>query len=186
MQGNKMTTSEAQPSPMDALPGAEQFFAAPASPKVRNQALEAAKKRTEALLQVDPDYRLALLESPPWNFTTDHLRQVNRVLDEFLDAASRGQIRDLAAQCAEKETSPDATAKQWFTEMGCSRLLQLLDQTDLPDRMIVACCAWLETHDVSHGAYLLHQSRTMPQTGFADFKQTPEEQEADLRFVNAT
>ena len=52
--------------------------------------------------------------------------------------------------------------------------------------MVVACCAWLEIHDVSHGAYLLHQSRTMPKPDFADFKQTPEEREADLRFANFT
>ena len=52
--------------------------------------------------------------------------------------------------------------------------------------MVVACCAWLEIHDVSHGAHLLHQSRTMPKPDFANFKQTPEEREADLRFANFT
>lgn len=185
-KGNTMTTSEAQPDPIEALPGAEQFLAAPATLEARKQAPEAAKKRIEALLQVDPDCRLALMESPPWNFNTDHLRQVNKVLDEFLDTAARGQIRDLVAQCAPKGASPSIIAKQWFSETGCNRLPQLLDQTVLPDRMIVACYAWLETHNVSHGACLLQQIRAMPKTDFADFKQTPEEREADLRFVNAT
>ena len=181
-----MTTSQAQPSPIDALPGAEYFLAAPGNPEAWKCAQEGSKERIEALLQVDPDYRLALLESPPWNFTTEHLRQVNRVFDKLLDARGRAQIRDLVAQGAPEGVSPDTIAKQWFIEKGCNLLLELLDETDLPDRMAVACCAWLEIHDVSHGAHLLHQSRTMQKPDFADFKQTPEEREADLRFANFT
>ena len=181
-----MTTSQAQPSPIDALPGAEHFLAAPGNPEAWKCAQEDSRERIEALLQVDPDYRLALLESPPWNFTTEHLRQVNRVFDKLIDARGRAQIRDLVAQGAPEGVSPDTIAKQWFIEKGCNRLLELLDETDLPDRMAVACCAWLEIHDVSHGDHLLHQSRTMPTPDFADFKQTPEEREADLRFANFT
>ena len=145
-----------------------------------------ARAHINALLQVDPDDRLALLESPPWNFTTDHLRQVNGVFDKLLDAPARAQIRDLVAQGAPEGASPDTIAKQWFMEIGYNRLLELLDETDLPDRMVVACCAWLEIQDVSHGAHHLHQIRTMPKPDFTDFKQTPEEREADLRFANFT
>ena len=123
---------------------------------------------------------------PPWNLTTDHLRQVNGVFEKLLDAPARTQIRDLVAQGAPEGASPATIAKQWFMEIGCNRLLELLDETDLPDRMVVACCAWLEIHDASHGAYLLHQSRTMPKPDFVNFKQTPEEREADLRFANFT
>ena len=181
-----MTTSQTQPSPIDALPGAEHFLSAPSSPEARKCALEDSRERIEDLLQVDPDDRLALLESPPWSFSTDHLRQVNRVFDELLDAPARAQIRDLVAQDAPEAASPDTIAKQWFIEKGCNRLLELLDETDLPDRMVVACCAWLEIHGVTHGAHLLHNSRTMPKPDFANFKQTPEEREADLRFANFT
>ena len=181
-----MTTSETQPSPIDALPGTEHFLAAPGNPEARKCAQEDSRARIEALLQVDPDYRLALLESLPWSFSTDHLRQVNRVFNGLLDAPARAQIRDLVAQGTPEGASPDTIAKQWFIDKGCNRLLELLDETDLPDRMVVACCAWLETRDVSHGAHLLHHSRTMPKHDFADFKQTPEEREADLRFANFT
>ena len=90
-------------------------------------------------------------------------------------APARAQIRDLVAQDAPEAASPDTIAKQWFIEKGCNRLLELLDETDLPDRMVVACCAWLEIHDVSHGAHLLHNSRTTPKPDFANFTQTPEE-----------
>ena len=181
-----MTTSQTQPSPNDALPRAEHFLAAPGNPEALRRAPEDSRERINALLQVDPDDRLALLESPPWNFTTDHLRQVNRVFDELLDVPARAQIRDLVAQGAPEGASPELIAKQWFIEKGCNRLLELLDETDLPDRMVVACCAWLEIHDVSQGAHLLHNSRTMPISDFANFKQTPEEREADLRFANFT
>ena len=181
-----MTTSQTQPNPIEALPGAEHFLAPPISPEERKYAPEDSRERIEALLQVDPDYRLALLESPPWNFTTVHLTQVNRVFDELLDAPARAHIGDLVAQGAPEAASSGTIAKQWFIEKGCNRLLQLLDETDLPDRMVVACCAWLEIHDVTHGAHLLHNSRTTPKPDFANFKQTPEEREADLRFANLT
>ena len=92
----------------------------------------------------------------------------------------------LSPKAREGSFPPTTIAKQWFMEIGCNRLLELLDETDLPDRMVVACCAWLEIHDVSRGAHLLHQSRTMPKPDFANFKQTQEEREADLRFANFT
>ena len=181
-----MMTSQTQPSPIDVLPGAEHFLAAPGNPEARKYATEDSRTRINALLQVDPDDRLALLESPPWNFTSDHLRKVNAVFEKLLDAPARAHIGDLVAQGAPEGASPNTIAKQWFIEIGCNRLFELLDETDLPDLMVVACCAWLEIHDVSHGAHLLHQSRTMSKPDFANFKQTPEEREADLRFANFT
>ena len=93
-----MTTSQTQPSPIDALPGAEHFLAAPGNPEALRRAPEDSRERIEALLQVDPDDRLALLESPPWNFTTDHLRQVNGVFEKLLGAPARAQIRDLVVR----------------------------------------------------------------------------------------
>ena len=59
-----MTTSQTQPSPIDALPGAEYFLAAPGNPDAQKCAPEDSRERINALLQVDPDDRLALLESP--------------------------------------------------------------------------------------------------------------------------
>ena len=56
--------SQTQPSPIDALPGAEYFLAAPGNPEARKCATEDSRERINALLQVDPDDRLALLESP--------------------------------------------------------------------------------------------------------------------------
>ena len=123
----------------------------------------------------------------PWSFSTDHLRQVNRSLQRAPGCPCESPNQRPCCPSASPEgASPDTIAKQWFIDKGCNRLLELLDETDLPDRMVVACCAWLETRDVSHGAHLLHHSRTMPKHDFADFKQTPEEREADLRFANFT
>ena len=53
--------------------------------------MAAARRRAEALLRTDPDERLAHMESPEWGFSADHLRQVNRVMDAFLDGAARGE-----------------------------------------------------------------------------------------------
>jgi len=46
------------------------------------------------------------MESPEWSFSADHLGQVNRVMDGFLDVAARREMRRLAAQCLEEDGSP--------------------------------------------------------------------------------
>ena len=71
------------------LPWAERFYASAGVPVTKEAAAAAARQRAEALFYTDPDERLAYMESPEWNFSDDHLRQVNRVMDEFLDVTAR-------------------------------------------------------------------------------------------------
>ena len=54
-----------------------------------------ARHRAEALFSMDPDERLAYMESPEWGFSADHLRQVNHVMDAFLDVGARREVRRL-------------------------------------------------------------------------------------------
>lgn len=118
-------------------------------------------------------------------FRNDHLRQVNRVMDAFLDGAARQDVRRLAAQCLEEDGSPHHVVGQWFTEARCDRLRDLLNATEVPDHLLVACYAWLEVHELAQAAYLLAKNRRLPQPDFSNFSQTPEEIEGDLRFVDA-
>ena len=164
---------------------AEKFYRPHGEQATREAAIEATRYRAEALLDTDPDERLARMESAEWGFTTEHLKQVNRVMDAFLNAPARQEIRNLANECLQEGKSPLGIAGQWFTKDGCERLQELLDATDVPDILLVACYAWLEIHELGQAAYLLAESRKLPQPDFTNFNQNAEEIEADLRFVNA-
>ena len=146
--------------------------------------MAAARRRAKALFNTDPDERLAYMESPEWGFSADHLRQVNGVMDAFLDGAVRREVRRLAARCLEEDSSPHNVAGQWFTEGRYDRLRELLDQAEVPDRLLVACYAWLEVHELAQAAYMLAKNRRLSQPDFGNFSQTPKEIEGDLRFVD--
>ena len=164
---------------------AERFLAMSGAPVKKVAALAAARHRAVALFQTSADERLAYMESPQWGFSADHLLQVNGVMDEFLDLSARREVRQLAAHCLEEDGSPPSIADQWFTEERFDELRDLLDTTNVPDRLLVACYAWLEVHELAQAAYLLAQNRKLPQPDFTNFSQTPDEIEGDLRFINA-
>ena len=180
-----MTISSTILEPSVSLRWAEKFRPSDGAPTTKEAAIAAARHRAEALLRTDPDERLAYMESPEWSFSVDHLGQVNRVIDVFLDAAARQEVRRLAAQFLEEDGSPHNVAGQWFTEERYDRLRELLDATEVPDQLLVACYAWLEVHELAQAAYLLAKNRRLPQPDFSNFSQTPEEIEGDLRFVDA-
>ena len=171
--------------PSDTPWWAERFFPVSGAPVKRVEALADARHRAEALFHTDADERLAYLESPEWGFSADHLRQGNGVMDKFLDVSARREVRQIAAQCLAKDGSQHNVAGRWFTEEKFDELRDLLDTTEVPDRLLVACYAWLEVHELAQAAYLLAQNRKLPQPDFSNFKQTPDEMEGDLRFINA-
>ena len=141
--------------------------------------------RWNALTRTDPDYRLTLLMSDDWGFNTDHIRQVNRVLDEFLDTSSKREIRRIAAQVLAAEKSPQDIVDQWFTDEQRHRLRRLVDDMEVPDKLMVAFYARLEVHKAAEAAYLLQMHRGRPRPDFDSIFRTPEERADDLRWANA-
>ena len=164
---------------------AERFYSLSGAPVTREEALAAAHRRAEALIGIDPDERLAYVESPEWGFNTDHHRQVNRVMDEYLDGTARREVRRHAGQCLQEGSSPHGIAGQWFTEEKYNVLRDLLDTTEVLDQLLVACYAWLEVHELAQAAYLLAKNHKLPQPDFSNSSQTPEEIKGNLRFINA-
>ena len=152
----------------------------------REEAIQATRHRAEILAEMDPDDRLACMEAEPWNFNTDHLRQVNRITQEFLDNPARRRLRETAARCLQEGKPPYEIASQWFTEEEFDRLNQLISETEIPDRLLALCYVWLEVHETSQAAYLIAKQRETPGPDFAEFTQTPKESTEDLRFTNAT
>ena len=185
LRKNIMTIPSTMLEPSASLSWAEKFHPYDGAPVTRAAAMAAARLRAEALLRTDPDERLAYMESSEWSFSIDHLRQVNRAMDAFLDASSRREVRRLAVQCLDEDGSPHNVAGQWFTEERYDRFRELLDATEVPDQLLVACYAWLEVHELAQAAYLLAQNRRLPQPDFSNFSQTPGQIEADLRSVDA-
>ena len=171
--------------PSALLPWAERFHTSAGVPVTKEAATAAARHRAEALFHTDPDERLAYMESAEWNFSVDHLRQVTRVMDELLDVSARREVRRLAAQRLETDGSPHTVAGQWFTDERYDQLHELLDTTEVPDQLLVACYAWLEVHELAQAAYLLAKNHRLRQPDFSSFSQTPEEIEGDLRSVDA-
>lgn len=180
-----MSTSTAQFDPALNRRRAEKIHMLGQPMRGVETALAAAEARLAALVQIDPDHRLSYLMSDAWGFNTDHIRQVNRVVDEFLDTMSRREIRRVAAQALSADKSPQAIVDQWFTEEQRNRLRQSLDHTEVPDRLMTACYAWLEALGAAEAARLLHLHRSRPRPDFDGFTQTPEERAEDLRSVNA-
>ena len=101
-----MTLPATMLEPSAAVPWAERFYPPSGAPDTKGEAMAAAHHRAAALFHTDPDERLAYMESPEWGFSADHLRQVNRVMEEFLDVTARREVRRLADQCAAEDTSP--------------------------------------------------------------------------------
>ncbi len=179
-----MSTSTAQFDPALNRQRAEKIYMLGQHMRGAETALAATEARLGALVRIEPDHRLSCLMSDPWGFNTNHIRQVNRVVDEFLDTISRREIRRIAAQALSADKSPQAILDQWFTEEQRGRLRGFLDNTEVPDRLMMACYAWLEALRAAEAARLLHLHHSRPRPDFDGFTQTPEERAEDLRSVN--
>ena len=181
----RMSTTTIGIDPMLNRQRAEKIHMLSQPPSTAETTISAAETRLDALIRIDPDDRLSFLMSKEWGFNTDHVRQVNRVVGEFLDTISKREIRRIAAQTLAAENPPQAIVDQWFTEEQRNRLRQFLDVTEVPDDLIVGCYAWLEAYRVAEAACLLHRHRSRPRPDFDSLVRTPEEREEDLRWANA-
>lgn len=163
---------------------AEKFSNSQETSTSKENAKEAVKLRAEALAEADADDRLTLLESPEWEFDEEHLRQVNTVLDAFIDSAARQQLREMAKHCLDRDDHPFTIAQKWLTEERFERLGEMVSHTTVPDPLITFCYAWLEVFETAMAIYLLESHRRMPQPDFENFEHTPEDHEADRKFAN--
>ena len=154
------------------------------TPASNAEVREGLKLRMNLLMSTDPDERLTLLESAQWQFNEEHLRQVNTIVETFIDATARQQIREMAKQCLDRDDKPFTIVNKWLTEERSEILGQMVHQTTVPDRMITFCYAWLELHEKVMAIHALETYRRMPKPDFENFEQTPEEREADRRFVD--
>ena len=72
----------------------------------------------------------------------------------------------------------------WLTATETQRLIDLIRDTDIPDPTLAVCYAISEVHELAHAVFFIQRERTHRKTDFTSINQTPEEVDADLRFVN--
>ena len=75
--------------PAGRLQWAESIYTLSTPRAMTETPVAAVRLRLDALARVHLDDRLSLLQTGEWGFDTDHIRQVNRVLDDFLNLPSR-------------------------------------------------------------------------------------------------
>ena len=154
-------------------------------PSMAEATIASYQARLDALAKAHPDDRLSFLMSAECDFNTDHIRQVTRVADEFLDTSAKRRVRELAGQALDDGESPQTAVDQWFTDEQRGRLRHILNSLEVPDTFLVACHLWLKVHDTARASYLRHLHRRRPRPDFASSERTPEERAEDLRWTNA-
>ena len=139
---------------------------------------------TRELIEIDPDERLDYLHSANPALSEEHLGQCAKVVALWLDRAARSRMRELVRQYFRRGRTPGDILADWLTITETQRLIDLIRDTDIPDPALAVGYAICEVHEIVHAAFFIHRERTHRKTDFTSINQTPEEVDADLRFVN--
>lgn len=152
---------------------------------VTDPAIELAGKYISELREKDSDERLDYIPAANPAVTEEHLGQLVLATENWLDTGARKRIRAIAREFVGRRREPHEVLPYWLTEEEFERFDSALRKTEFPDQIIATCYAVCQAHDLAHAAYFIQQDRMFPQVDFTKIEQTPEEIEADLRFVNA-
>lgn len=139
---------------------------------------------TRELIEIDPDDRLDCLHRANPALSEEHLGQIARIIALWLDGAARSRMRELVRQDFHRGRAPGDILADWLTIPETQRLIDLISDTDIPDPTLALCYAICEAHELAHAAFFIQRERAHRKTDFTSINQTPEEVEADLRFVN--
>ena len=137
------------------------------------------------VLMTDSDERLDYLQTVNSALTEDHLNQIVIATEGWLDANARDRIREIARHYYDNEINPGSMLSEWSTTDEIQRLISMLEDTSIPDKILAICYAMSVAYDITFAAYFIHRERQTREIDFADIEQTEEEIAADLRFVNA-
>ena len=139
----------------------------------------------EELLFTDPDDRLAYLNQENPAYTKERLDELARVMYGWLDGEARIRMRDSARQSDDDTSSQLHTLLNWLTPTEVQRLVDLLSECVIPDLDLALSYAVCEAYDVACSAYFLQINRANRPEKVSEVNQTAEDNDADIRFVNA-
>ena len=137
-----------------------------------------------SVLHTDSDERLDFLMAVNPALTEDHLEQIVRTTDLWLDDEAMNRIRAIARRCFDDQTNPKDMIIEWNSPEEIERLVALLSETSMPDKILNLCYTISAAYDKLFAAYFIHGDRKSRQVDFSSIEQSPEEIAEDLRFVN--
>lgn len=153
--------------------------------QLHNARIELAVKYLSELRRTDSDERLDYIAQTIPGVSDEHLDQLALLIIHWLNDEARERIRAIAQTRAQTRSGPSGILSQWINAEELTRFYQALEETEFPDTAMAICYALCEAEGVAHAAYFIQHDRAYPQVDLSKIEQTPEEIEADLRFVNA-
>lgn len=151
------------------------------------EAVRTFQKHIENLLTSDPDDWLDYLRAANPILTEDHLDKIAMTTEMWLNDEARNQVRTLIRQRIDDcDDSFDILIDWLESESGIHKLVELLEDTTIPDLVLALCYAFCEALDISRAAYFIHRNRVHHDVDFSTIKRTPEEIAADIRFFDAS
>lgn len=152
-----------------------------------DETIQTALKHIENLLTCDSDYWFDYLRKANPILTEDYLDQIAVTTNLWLNSEARDQIRALIRQRFDDCDDPFDIFIDWMgSESGIHKLVELLEDTTIPDLVLALCYAFCEALDISRAAYFIHRNRVHHNVDFSTIKRTPEEIAADIRFFDAS
>ena len=137
-----------------------------------------------SVLMTDSDERLDYLASVNPALTENHLEQMVKTTDRWLDDDAMNRLRAIARRCFDDRADPQNMIVEWNFPEEIERLVALLLETSIPDKTLSLCYAVSAAYDTLYAAYFIHGDRQRRQADFSSIEQTAEEIAEDLRFVN--
>ena len=132
----------------------------------------------------DSDERLDFLISVNPALTENHLEQIVRTTEVWLDDEAMNRIRAIARRCFDDQTNPQDMITEWNSSAEIERLVALLSETSIPDKTLSMCYTISTAYEKLFAAYFIHGDRKSRQVDFSSIEQSAEEIAEDLRFVN--
>ena len=137
-----------------------------------------------SVLTTDSDERLDFLISVNPALTENHLEQIVRTTELWLDDEAMNRIRAIARRCFDDQTNPQDMITEWNSSAEIEQLVALLSETSIPDKTLSMCYTISAAYDKLFAAYFIHGDRKSRRVDFSSVEQSAEEIAEDLRFVN--
>ena len=146
---------------------------------------ELAARYIRELRDIDADDRVDYLLRANSALTEEHLKEIVKATDQWLDNEARDRLRNIASDFAKRQQGPSAGFLKWLTNQELARMENLLVGKECPDPILAMCYALFEARAVAHATYFIQQDRHYPQRDSNEIEQSHEEIKGDLEFVNA-
>ena len=154
--------------------------------ETRQSQNERARFCLTSLRNSGADERLEHIKTLNPEMTDAHLEKIVDATARWLDQDARERMRAAARKYTHTSGDPmKEVLLNWLTEEELDRLWEQTECVKSPERALEVCYAVCEAEDLARAVYLIQQGRLYPQVDPTLIRQSPEEVNDDLDFVNA-